>query len=297
MAILYFRIRPSLAFHFTIKCNIYGAMACRLLRIRYVNNVSGLGSGFNARGFMKTLLGWLYRYTQNSAERVFVQNLPDLQFLTANGLVDEALAERIPGSGVDLDLFRPHVSENDDAFTFVFAGRVLWEKGFPYLPEAMRILRRRGVDAKCLVYGMLNPKDGKYVPSGELAKWEAEGLVRYEGSLEDVRLAYRKADCVVLPSFYREGVPRSLLEAAAMAKPIITTDWIGCREVVVDGSNGLLCQPKDAQGLADAMEKMARMPKAQRSEMGNAGRFRVESLFSEDLVIRKYLSFLDPVPG
>ncbi len=128
-----------------------------------------------------------------------------------------------------------------------------------------------------------------------MEEWVAEGIVRYLGVSDNVYDEIAQADCVVLPSFYREGTPRTLLEAAAMARPIVTTDSVGCRDVVDDGLNGFLCRPKDASDLADKMERMISMPSLERKTMGLRGREKVEREFDENIVINKYLTAIKAV--
>lgn len=290
-ALIYARLKPTMAFHFTIKANLYGSLVARLLGVPYASNISGMGSAFNVKGPLQTLTRFFYRATQQDARRVFFQNPEDLDFFKRGALVPQERVRLLPGSGVDLTHFMPHErsSAAGSAFRFVFAGRILWEKGFPYLPEAMRLLRARGVAAECVVYGACYEGNAKGVSRQQLAEWEAQSLIRYGGMLNDVRSAYEDADAVVLPTYYREGVPRSLLEASAMAKPLIATDWVGCREVVEDGVNGYLCAPRDAESLARAMERLVALDAAALRAMGAAARHRVETRFGEDLVVAAYV--------
>lgn len=292
----YRKVKPDIAFHFTIKCNFYGSVAARALRIPYVNNISGLGSAFNSEGIFNHIIRAIYKLTQSGAAHVFFQNASDHELLTSNNLVPKKRSSILPGSGVDLDSFVPDWVSAKKTFTFVFASRILWEKGFPYLPEAMRRVRSKA-DVECLVYGFVDPKNPKYVSLADLVAWESEGLLSYCGPLDDVREAYRRADCVVLPTYYREGVPRSLLEAAAMGKPIITTDWVGCREVVQDNLNGLLCEAKSTESLAQAMLKMASLEPSARKIMGEQGRRLMEERFSETFIIGEYLRMEKFVKG
>jgi glycosyltransferase involved in cell wall biosynthesis len=290
----YLKIRPSVAFHFTIKCNLYGSLAARIAGIPYINNISGLGTAFNSDGPLNRLIRWMYRLTQRGAKRVFLQNPSDFELLAGRRLIDPRKAEVLPGSGVDIQHFQPHFREVEASrFTFIFAGRILWEKGLNHLADAMRSLSRSGVRVRCLVYGFTDDSDPKYVPVKTLREWENEGLLEYMGPLQDVREAYVNGDCVVLPSFYREGIPRSLLEAAAMAKPIVATDWVGCREAVIHGVNGLLCKVKDSESLAAAMLRICTLDVKARRQMGDEGRRLVVGRFNERVVIQKYVATLE----
>lgn len=290
---IYRALRPDAVFHFTLKCNLYGSLAASLLGIPHANNVSGLGSGFNSAGPLKTLIQWMYMITQRKAGRIFFQTVADRDFMLQEGLVSSTQAALLPGSGVDLTHFRKTPRTEADkagaAFTFVFAGRIIWEKGFPYLPDAMRIVKQKDPGIECHVYGFLEEGNPKYVSRSQLAEWESEGILSYQGPLEDVRKAYRASDCVVLPTYYREGVPKSLLEAAAMGKPIIATNVNGCTEAVKHGVNGLLCEARDAESLASTMLQMAHLDDEQRAQMGTNGRERVEASFGETRIIHAYL--------
>lgn len=289
----YRKLRPLIAFHFTIKPNLYGSLAARMMGVAYSNNISGLGSAFNSRGPLRMAVRLFYRLSLGKSKRVFFQNPSDFGYFLDHGIVTRKNAEVIPGSGVDLASFKPHHKDPSPVFTFVIACRILWEKGFAYLIEAMKGLKERNVRVQCLVFGFTDAMNSKYVPMEAIGEWERSGWIRYGGPLEDVREAYALADCVVLPSYYMEGVPKSLLEAAAMAKPIVTTDWTGCKETVKDGVNGYLCQARNAQSLMEAMLKMIRLDEADRRRLGEAGRRMVERDFNEESVIESYLRVLD----
>ncbi len=291
--LVYRKIKAKGTFHFTTKSNLYGSLAARILGLPYVNNISGLGRAFDSESLLTGLVRLIYSFTLTKAKKIFFQNLTDQDYLVGLGLVSAGKSEVLPGSGVDLSHFQPHFRESEKGFTFVFAGRLLLDKGLRYLADAMRILTNQGLKFDCWVYGFLDVNDPNYVVEAELRAWEKEGLLHFGGPLADVREAFIKADCVVLPSYYREGIPRSLLEAAAMAKPIITTDWIGCNEVVTHGVNGYLCPIKDAKALAEEMIRMSQLTTPERRMMGEAGRRLVEDRFSEEIIISKYLKVLE----
>ena len=172
---------------------------------------------------------------------------------------------------------------------FAYAGRLLREKGIAELAEAMRTLRKTHSGTACRVYGFLQPQDPRFVRRDELSRWEDEGLLEYRGPLDDVRPAYAEADCVVLPTYYREGVPKSLLEAAAMTRPIVATSLAGCRAVVREGENGFLCAPRDAGSLAQALARAVEAGPDGRAEMGRRGRALAETVFGSERVARAYL--------
>ena len=283
--------RPSACLSYTVKPNVYGGMACRLLGIPAILNIAGLGSVFIRDGWLARAVQLLYRLGMSRAYRVFFQNPDDMEMFLRRGLVTLDQSDRLPGSGVDLEHFSPVPLPEPGAhapFRFLLIARLLWDKGIGEFVEAARQLRAEGRAVECQLLGFLGSENPSAVPPEEVEAWERDGVITHLGTAEDVRPHIANADCVVLPS-YREGTPRSLLEAAAMARPIITTDSVGCREVVDDGSNGFLCRPRDAAGLADKMRRMMDLPHPARAEMGQMGRKKMVREFDESIVIDRYL--------
>jgi glycosyltransferase involved in cell wall biosynthesis len=281
-------LRPAAFLGFTIKPNIYGSMAAHLLGIPVINNITGLGAMFERKGPLNRLVARLYRLALGRSARVFFQNPDDLDLFLGRGLVRRDQADLLPGSGVDLAFFSPRPRQGDGLVTFVLAARLLWAKGVAEYVEAARIVRSQRSDVRFRLLGPLEPSGPGAVGERDLEAWRAEGLVDYRGSASDVRPELAEADCVVLPSYYREGTPRILLESAAMGIPVITTDSVGCREAVIDGQTGVLCQPRSAASLAEAMLSIAAMTLAERQAMGQAGRALMERRFSEAVVHRAY---------
>jgi glycosyltransferase involved in cell wall biosynthesis len=287
------RLRPRAFLGFTVKPNIYGSLAARLLGVRTINNISGLGTAFMGPGPLNWLVSRLYRLALARSARVFFQNPDDLDLFVAKGLVRPGQAARIPGSGVDLERFRPSAAPRPDGrpFRFLFVGRLLRDKGLVEYAEAARRLRPRWPQVDFAVLGFAGSDNRSAVPIAEVERWQDEGIVTYLGDTVDVRPFLADSDCVVLPS-YREGLPRSLLEAAAMARPMIATDVPGCRDVVTAGENGFLCEARSVESLASAMEKMLCLDPTERAELGLRARERVEREFDQALVARAYLEAL-----
>lgn len=281
---------PDLYLGYTVKPNVYGSLAAHALHIPVINNVAGLGTVFIKGGWLNHLVRGLYRIALSRSTRVFFQNEDDRQLFVSGGLVSESVADRLPGSGVDLTKFQPSPLPGQHPVRFLLIARMMWDKGVGEYVEAARLLKQRGIDAECCLLGFLDVQNPAAISRKQMDDWVAEGVVRYLGVSDNVREEIAQADCVVLPSFYREGTPRTLLEAAAMARPIVTTDSVGCRDVVDDGVNGYLCKPKDASDLADKMERIVSMSSAEREAMGLRGREKVEREFDEQIVIDKYLS-------
>jgi glycosyltransferase involved in cell wall biosynthesis len=284
------KLRPAAYLGYTIKPNIYGSRAAGSLGIPAIPNVSGLGTAFMHDGPLQQVVVRLYRLGFRRAPVVFFQNSEDRDLFVARRLVREGQARLLPGSGVDLDRFAPAPQHNGPP-TFLLVGRLLRDKGVYEFVEAARSLRGMVPSARFQLLGPIDEGNRSAISSDQVDGWVAEGLVEYLGTTDDVRPFIAQATAVVLPS-YREGLPRSLLEAAAMERPLLATDAPGCREVVEDGVNGYLCAVRDVQSLASAMQRLAGASPEKRLAMGRAGRRKVEERFSEKFVVQAYLDIL-----
>ena len=287
--------RPVAYLGYTIKPNVYGSIASQMLGIPVINNIAGLGAAFIDNSMVTRIARLLYRTALKRSSRVFFQNPHDHRLFVDAGLASAGVADLLPGSGIAPARYDATTARPGGApFTFLLVGRMLVNKGVLEFADAARIVRQRFPETRFQLLGPVNEANPNLVPAATIAGWQAEGLVDYLGAADDVRPYLAAADCVVLPS-YREGVPRTLLEAAAMARPIVATRVPGCVDVVDEGVNGLLCAPRDAADLARAMLQMAALPDAGRQRMGAAGRLKVEQQFDEALVIRKYLDAIADV--
>lgn len=284
------RERPEVFLGYTIKPNVYGSLAAHVLGIPVVNNIAGLGTAFIRNNWLTRLVRLLYKTAFSRSHHVFFQNNDDLQMFVERGLVPADKVSRLPGSGVDLGVFHyvPMPPLENRSFCFLLVARLLWDKGVGEYVEATRMVRRQYPTTTFQLLGFLDVKNPTAVSSVQMDDWVDEGVVEYLGVADDVKPYLAAADCVVLPS-YREGVPRSLLEAAAIGRPIVTTDAIGCRDAVDDGVNGLLCCVGDASDLAEKMLRIVEMSPIERELMGNAGRKKMELEFDEKIVIDHYL--------
>jgi len=253
--------------------------------------VSGLGRAFIRPSLITQVVKLLYRGTFGRARHVFFQNQDDLDTFVQAGLVPAALTERLPGSGVDLQRFQPAPLPQRaiDAPVFLLVARMLWDKGVGEYVAAARQVRQHHPGAQFQLLGFADVANPSAIPRQQLDDWVAEGVVEYLGATDNVRPWLAQADCVVLPS-YREGVPRTLLEAAASARPVITTDAPGCRDTLVDGVSGYLCRPGDADDLAAQLLRFVALTPDQRRAMGDRGRAHVERHFDERLVVTRYLT-------
>jgi glycosyltransferase involved in cell wall biosynthesis len=286
----YRRERPDVILHYTIKPNIYGTLAARLAGIPCANNVSGLGTAFIVQNLVSRIVLGLYRFAFRFPKRVFFQNDDDRQLFLQHRLVRPEITDLLPGSGIDVDKFRPDPAAplRHEPFTFLMIARVLYEKGVQEYFEAARQVRAAVPGTRIQLLGGIDESGGVGVKRVVFDEWMQAGHVEYLGTSDDVPSHIRQADCVVLPS-YREGTPKTLLEAAALGKPLVTTDVPGCRETVVDGQNGYLCQVRSADDLAAKMLQVLRLPDAELGRMGRASRELAETKFDERLVLDKYL--------
>ena len=284
-------LRPDCVLAFTIKPNIYGALAAHSLSIPVVNNINGLGTVFIKRDWITRVAMRLYRAALKSSRRVFFQNDNDLRLFLDAGLIQKHQTALLPGSGVDTDYFHPRMPSIPErrGGRFLLIARMLWDKGVGEYVAAARVLRERHPDWEFALLGFLDVANKRAISRTQMNEWVSAGWISYLGETNDVRPFIAEADCIVLPS-YREGTPRSLLEASSMAKPIIATDAVGCREVVEDGVNGFLANVRDSVDLAEKMERMLSLPRQNRVEMGRRGREKVIREFDEKIVIESYLA-------
>ena len=293
---LYKTIKPDVTLHYTIKPNIYGTIACSLLGIKTINNIAGLGTLFIKQNFVTKIAKWLYKYSQSKADKIFFQNRDDFDMFTVEGLVEKVKCDILPGSGVDTKKFLPvEYKKVDEVFRFLLVARMLWDKGIGEYVEASKIIKNKYKNVEFQMLGFLDVENNSAVSKEQMKEWVDAGYVNYLGVSDNVKEEIAKVECVVLPSFYREGTPRILLESASMAKPIITTDNVGCRDVVDDGVNGYLCEVRNAEDLADKMEMMLGLSEAERVEMGRKGREKMVREFDESIVIGKYLEVINEV--
>lgn len=285
------RLRPAAYLGWTIKPNVYGVIAARMCGVPTFPNISGLGTALIRPGPMAALARGLYRISLGGARAVLFQNADDRREFVERGLVRAERTHLISGSGVDTDWFAPPVEARAYTGSFLMIARLIGDKGVREYVEAARLLRQRDPRLCFRLLGPAEVDNRTAISRAELEGWIAEGVVEWHPPLADVRPAIAQAACVVLPS-YREGTSRVLLEAAAMARPLVATDVPGCREVVREGVNGHLCSVQDPRSLAEAMWRVHTAPADVRAAMGLAGRQLVLDTFSQERVIATYLALL-----
>ncbi|HEX5624448.1 MAG TPA: glycosyltransferase family 4 protein [Saprospiraceae bacterium] len=294
---IYRRERPDLILHYTIKPNIYGSLAAGWLGIRNIATLTGLGQAFMKENVFRMFVISLYRKALKSCAQVVFHNEDDMDTALRLRFVKEGQAIVIPGSGVDPEVFKPMPrSRNDSQFVFLFIGRLLIDKGIREFVEAAIQVRAVVKNASFWIVGEFDESNPNSVGREELLYWVSSRFVKYFGKDKDVRRYIADADVVVLPS-YREGMPRTLLEAMAMEKPVIATDVPGCRAAVKQEQNGFLVPPKDAQALSKAMLRMYYLSAGEHEAMGRAGRSGVLKHFQVRDIVQAYerLLIIEPV--
>lgn len=292
---IYKQYRLDFVFHYTAKPNVYGSIAAWWCGVPSIAIATGLGM---LRDSSRNLSWWallsLYKIASLLCSQLWFLNADDREFFLRRKLVAPRKTFVLPSEGVNIAWYRPagKAHEVQRPLRFLYAGRMVWSKGLAEFYQAARHFHAAGQGCSFHLVGFVVPDHPDAVSYDLIQKWQAQGIVRFHGETEDIRPYLAEADCVILPSFFGEGVPRILLEAAAMGKPIITTDFTGCREVVEHGVNGLLCRPRDAESLISAIEAFLCMPQEERRRMGWEGRKKVLRKFDEEIVIRHYLDAL-----
>jgi len=294
---IYRQEKPDIVHHVALKPIIYGTLAARITNIPgIVNAFGGLGHLFSSSNwrtrFLKNLFILILRLTLNNDRiRIILQNPVDFQRLIKNKVVDGDKLKLIRGAGADLGYFIP-TEEPEGTPVLVYAGRLLWSKGVGDFVHALEIIKDQEIDFRAVLIGKPDPDNPESIPINKLEKWEEKGLIEWKGFREDMALELSSATMIVLPTYYGEGVPKILIEAAAASRPIITTKIPGCMEIVKDNWNGLLIPPHKPEELARAICKLIN-DKDLRQEMGKNGRMLVEKEFSEEIVLEQTFSLYE----
>ena len=283
----------QIALNFTPKNNIYATIAAHLLNVSVINNIAGLGVVFIQKSLFSKLVSFLYKSSQKKADFIFFQNEDDKKLFLELGIVTNDKCDRLPGSGVDLTRFEYTPLDIKENIRFLLVARLIAEKGIYLYANAARVLKEKYPLVEFCLLGPIDVNSTSAIKREELSLWQEENIINYLGFTDSVEDELKKADCIVLPSYYREGVPKSLLEAAAIGRPIITTDNVGCREVVDDGINGYLCEPKSLSSLIDCLEKFILASVSEKKQMSRNSREKVQRDFDESIVITKYMKIID----
>lgn len=284
LVFLYYKItkkyEPRLVITYTIKPNIYGGMVCRLLGIPYAANITGLGTAFQKKGALRTLVTVMYRLALRKAKTVFFENAGNKQTLLDEKIVRPEQCCLLNGAGVNLEHFTLTPYPQDSMpVRFLFIGRVMAEKGVEELFAAMERLRSEGIACTLDVLGGYEEHYEERIRC-----YEAAGWLHYHGYQEDVRPFIAQSHCFVLPSWH-EGMANTNLECAAMGRPLITSRIHGCMEAVDEKESGLLCEPKNVNSLYVTMRWFCGLPNKRREDMGKAGRKHMEEVFDKKKVV------------
>lgn len=282
-------IKPDVVLTYTIKPNVYGGIACSILNIPYIVNITGLGTAVENSGILQKITIMLYRVGLRKARKVFFQNTDNRDFML-NHKVVYSNYDVLPGSGVNLDQYTLLPYPKEDTVNFVFIARVMKEKGIEQYLVAAKEIRKRYPETRFHICGFCEQDYETLLE--DLSK---NGMVVYHGLVSDMKPIYQMAACTVHPSCYPEGLSNVLLESAASGRPIITTDRSGCREVVEDGVNGYVVKQQDSKDLIEKIECFLNLSLEERKDMGLAGRAKVEREFDRQIVIKKYLSEVERV--
>ena len=279
--------RPDIVMTYTIKPNVYGGICCQALHIPYAGNITGLGTAFESKGILKTIAILLNRIALKNAKCVFFENASNRKLFIDYGVVKEKQTVLLNGAGVNLDHFSllPY-PEKPFPVRFLFMGRVMREKGINELFAAISRLIAEGFDCKLDVLGLMEESYEHII-----RQYEEDGWLYYHGVQEDVRPFIKTAHCFVLPS-YHEGMANTNLESAASGRPIITSNIPGCKEAVIDGTSGILCEPQNEDDLYEKLKTFINMSMAEKKEMGIQGRKLMESRFDKKEVVSKTITNL-----
>lgn len=287
----FLEVKPIATFNFTIKNNIYGTWAARLSGVKAINNVSGLGTAFINDNLTSKVVKLLYRLSQPFANKVFCQNPEDMDLLISNNLVNGSKLTLLPGSGVNIDKFEPSMKISrcaDEPFRFLFVGRMLGDKGVRELIAAAHKLAENGYLFTLNLCGFAGVENASALSSDELNKLSNFGYINWLGPTDTIAQVYANADCVVLPS-YREGMPRTLLEAGAMGLPSVTTNVPGCKHLIENGFNGLLCEVKSSESLTEQMCAILDLDDDLYQQMCLNSRARIVEEYDEKIVVQHAL--------
>jgi len=288
-------IKPTVVLNFTIKPVIYGTFASILIGgVPVINTITGLGTAFISTGLANKVAKYFYKFTFKHAHLVFFQNPDDQQFFKELNIITRDNTKLVSGSGVDLVKFKPTKNKKRNNIKILFIGRIIADKGIYELIESAKIINKEYNNVTFVLMGMLGVKNRTSISKSEVEDWVNEGIIDYVPFKDDIRCILGDSDLVVLPS-YREGTPKTLIEAASMEKPLIATDVPGCREVVIDEVNGFLCQVKNSVSLASKIKKFIELDYYRKIEMGKKSRELAEKKFDIIKVNNCYVNEINKI--
>ena len=280
-------LKPDLVITYTIKPNVYGGFVCRMLKIPYAANITGLGTAFQGKGMLRKLVTLMYKVGLKKAKTVFFENSENRQIFIDEKIVKEEKTCLLNGAGVNLEHFGvAEYPEENGTTRFLFIGRVMKEKGIDELFKAMQLLREDGINC---VLDVVGGYEEDY--SEQIKQYENDGWLNYHGYQKDVHPFIDAAHCFVLPSWH-EGMANTNLECAAMARPVITSNIHGCLEAVEDGVTGFLCEKQNPDSLYKVMKRFCGLAVDERKQMGLSARRRMEEIFDKKKVVEDTIANL-----
>ena len=283
------RVEPKVVLTYTIKPNIYGGLACRIRKIPYITNITGLGVSLENKGPLGYLVRSLYRIGLKGSSMVFFQNEANQQFMLKNKIV-RVKSYLLPGSGINLEMypFEPYPEENSK-LVFLVIGRIMKDKGIDEILQAIRIVRSKSKD---VVFRLIGSFDGNYKTIIDDA--QKEELIEYIGYIDNVH-DYLKDSHATINASYHEGMSNVVLETAATGRPVLASNIPGCKEAVIDGESGILFKVKDSNALVKAIESFIALPHSKKANMGIAGRKLMEAKFDRKQVVAKYIEEIETI--
>lgn len=289
-------IRPDLVLNFTVKPNIYSTIICKILNIKTINNITGLGTLFTTKSVTSKVGRILYVLSQTLSFKVFFQNKDDLNLFMSYKILNRHKCDILPGSGVNLDFFNSTIQQFNppEQTRFLYIGKLYREKGIFEMLNAFKIIKEKYPQTKLSLIGTIINTQNKELIEKMVTELSLLGIIEYCGEQDDIRAFINNSDCVVLPS-YREGTPRSLLEAAAMGKPILASHVPGCKDVVENGVNGYFFEAKNIDDMINKFETFIKLPTENKKQMGRAGRIKIAKEYDEKIVAEKYVTIISSI--
>lgn len=286
------RVDPDVVLAYTVKPDVYGGIVCAITKTPFIPNITGLGKGLDEKGIVQKLTIELYKKAVKKAKCVFFQNDSDRAFFDSNHIVYPK-GVTLPGSGVNLKKFVPlPYPKEEEPIRFIYVARVMKAKGIEQFFEAAHEIKKSYPDVEFHICGYCEEDYKAAIKEKALS-----GEVIYHGLVDDVKLYEEKCHCVVLPSFHPEGVSNVLLEGAACARPLITTDHAGCKETVTDGVTGYIVRQRDSNDLIDKMLRFINLSYDEKVQMGLAGRKKIEEEFDRKIVVDAYMKEIRTIMG
>lgn len=283
-------IKPEIVLTYTIKPNIYGGLSCRIKRIPYIANVTGLGSMFQKNGILSKILVVMYRKALRKSQKVFIQNIENKKILIEKNIIKEEQCKLIPGSGVNLERFCKEDYPDDKTLKFLFIGRIMKEKGVGEYLETAKVIKEKYPNTEFHILGRFEEEEYKE----KIERLQEKNIIIYHGLVPDSKPYIAQSHCTILPS-YHEGKSNVLLETAATGRPIITTNVAGCEEIVEDEKTGFIARVKDTKDLIEKVEKFIKFSNEQRKIMGELGRKKMENEYDRNIVIDAYLKEINNI--